>query len=152
MTLMIATTRSLLQASISLAGGQFMLLGIPNEDSYSGSSMVVERKSRIWGNESASYVQIRFVLVPEHWILRQWRGEEKIQKGGGTIPLSQTKKNISVLPPITNNWHFDVDTIFKSQPWQALFCDKNMVNIKKYSYNFKYLMQTQYTKGNLQLW
>ena len=64
-----------------------MLLGAPNEDSYSGasisSSLVVERKSRSEGDEFAFYaapddatadilssIQIRFGLVPKHWILR----------------------------------------------------------------------------------
>ena len=59
----------------------------PNEDSYSessiSSSMVVERKPRFQGDESASYVvlndviadifssiQMSFGLVPKRWILR----------------------------------------------------------------------------------
>ena len=64
-----------------------MLLGAPNKDSYSGSSisslMVAERKSRFRDDESASYIvpddattdilsliQMRFGLVPKRWILR----------------------------------------------------------------------------------
>ena len=64
-----------------------VLLGTPNEDSYIGPSvsslMAMERKSRIEGNESASYIvpndttadivsstQIHFGLVLERWILR----------------------------------------------------------------------------------
>jgi hypothetical protein len=70
-----------------------VLLGTPNEDNYSGSSIsswvVTERKSRIESNGSASYVvldmqlsmifytigvllsiHMRFGLVLERWILR----------------------------------------------------------------------------------
>jgi len=64
-----------------------MLLGTPNEDISFGSStlssMVIERKSRIGGNEFAYYVipndatvnilssiEICFGLVLERWILR----------------------------------------------------------------------------------
>jgi hypothetical protein len=68
MTLVIATMRSSLQASTSSVGNQFVpfiykrrdAFGSPYEDSNSrssiSSSMVVERKSRSRGNESASYV------------------------------------------------------------------------------------------------
>ena len=65
-----------LHASILLADDQFcghylqregVLLGTPNEDSYIGSSisslMAVERKSRIGGNESASYFVFNDVTV-----------------------------------------------------------------------------------------
>ena len=60
MTLVIVTTRSPLQGSISSAGGQLwslsareeVLLGASNGD----SSMVAKRESRLEGDMSASYV------------------------------------------------------------------------------------------------
>jgi hypothetical protein len=45
---------------MAIMQGKGVLLGTPNKDSYSGTSisslMVTERKSSIGGNESASYV------------------------------------------------------------------------------------------------
>jgi hypothetical protein len=66
MTSVFATSRSPLQASISSAGVQFVvfickgvLLGAPNEDIYSGSSIsssMVTKRSIFGGDEFASYV------------------------------------------------------------------------------------------------
>jgi len=68
MTSAIATIRLPLQASISLAGGQFVVFiykgrgasGSPYEDNDSGSSislsMVAKRNSRSWGDDSTAYV------------------------------------------------------------------------------------------------
>ena len=68
MTSVITMTRSSLQASISIAGGQLwplsarggVLLGAPYEDDDSGStissSVVAERRSSFEGDKSTSYV------------------------------------------------------------------------------------------------
>ena len=68
MTSVIVTTRSPLQGSISLAGGQLwslsareeVLLGTSNRDSNFGSSislsMVAKRESRLEGDVSAFYI------------------------------------------------------------------------------------------------
>ena len=62
MTLVIATTRSPLQAANlwPLSARGEVLLGTPNEDNYSGLSissfMITERKSRFGDDKSASYV------------------------------------------------------------------------------------------------